>query len=476
MKKFTRFDEIISKEQWDTEYNKKVKINQEQYDKVKPYLIQMFTNLNGGTYADTVVFDYSSIKLEDITDQDQAFIDAVAQMGYEITKESYLAGQMSKKGKSINIMDFIGSLKSRIKSYDKMADTYKKTSSEDIKKQLDGIDKLKSSGLISGDEVSLDDLTIYDYKRGEQKIVFTMDIRAVASQSSFVGWKSCMRLNPDESSEQGMYANMVGPGISAGNFIAYLTRVGDEKELENPLGRVLLKPYAMFNDEGGIEKLTWFPSRYYPNNEQNPNFLKRVENVMSQYAPKVEGFSRLTIHPDIYVEPDDKKIKTINREKVVDLSPEDQLAAIKRIPSLIKYLDSPTDEMIEIALNKNGENIKYIKNEKLQLQAIKNNVRLLKHIKNPSVELQLDAINADKEAIDYIDNPSDEAIALAKQLGADLQESIVKKYIKFFKEEDTMISQDIQARPENAAEVAKVPFGDEEEEKEKKKLKKPSDK
>jgi len=475
MKKFTRFDEIISKEQWDTEYHKKVKINQEQYDKVKPYLIQMFTNLNGGTYADTVVFDYSSIKLEDITDQDQAFIDAVAQMGYEITKESYLAGQMSKKGKSINIMDFIGSLKSRIKSYDKMADTYKKTSSEDIKKQLDGIDKLKSSGLISGDEVSLDDLTIYDYKRGEQKIVFTMDIRAVASQSSFVGWKSCMRLNPDGNSDQGMYANMVGPGISAGNFIAYLTRVGDEKELENPLGRVLLKPYAMFNDEGGIEKLTWFPSKYYPSNEQNPNFLKRVENVMSQYAPKVEGFSRLTIHPDIYVEPDDKRIKTINREKVVDLSPEDQLAAIKRIPSLIKYLDSPTDEMIEIALNKNGENIKYIKNEKLQLQAIKNNVRLLKHIKNPSVELQLDAINADKEAIDYIDNPSDEAIALAKQLGADLQESITKKYIKFFKEEDTMISQDIQARPENAAEVAKVPVGDEEEEK-KKKLKKTSDK
>lgn len=481
MKKFARFDEIISKEQWESEYKKKAPINKEEYAKVKPYLIDMFTSLNGGEYADTVVFDYSSIQLEDTNEADRVLIDSLAKMGYEITVESYLAGQMTKDGKTINIMDFLGSFNSRINSYAKMQDTYKKTNNENIKKQLDAIDNFKTMGLIDDNKINLESLTIYDYKKGEQKIVFTMDIRAVASQSSFVGWKSCMRLNPDENSEQGMYANKVGPGISAGTFIAYLTRVGDEKELENPLGRVLLKPYVLFSEDGSVQKMTWFPSIYYPKENPNPNFEKKISIIMSRYAPKVEGFSRLTIHPEVYqdtydndknITKKDKLVRTINREKINELSPDEQFIAVKKIPSLIKYIENPTKEMMIVAVNKDKKNIQYIKNppEDMQLETVKNDGNLIQYIENPSTEVQLAAINSDSEAIKHIKNPSKEAVALATQLGEEIKESIIKrKYVKFFKEDDIMVSQDIQARPENVLEVAKVPFGDEEEEKKKEK-------
>lgn len=75
--------------------------------------------------------------------------------------------------------------------------------------------------------------TVYD---DNYKIIFTLETRKVASQSTRVNWRSCMNL------ENGVRNEMVGSGISSGLAAVYITKVGDELKIDYPLARILIKP------------------------------------------------------------------------------------------------------------------------------------------------------------------------------------------------------------------------------------------
>jgi hypothetical protein len=74
---------------------------------------------------------------------------------------------------------------------------------------------------------------VYD---NQYKIVFSLETRKVASQSTNVNWRSCMNLVNGEN------RHFVGSSIANGLAVVYLTRVGDYLKINRPLGRLLIKP------------------------------------------------------------------------------------------------------------------------------------------------------------------------------------------------------------------------------------------
>lgn len=88
--------------------------------------------------------------------------------------------------------------------------------------------------------------------------------------------------------------------------------------------------------------------------------------------------------------------------------------AVKQEPSLIEYIDNPTEQTQLEAIRKDEYVIKYIENPsiKVQLEAVKQNGFAIEYIKNPSIEVQLEAIKERVTSIEYIDNPADEVLII----------------------------------------------------------------
>ena len=90
---------------------------------------------------------------------------------------------------------------------------------------------------------------IYKYKDINYKILITYIPWRVAAMSTFSAsgdapWSSCMNLS------DGVNKHFVGSSINNGAFVAYLIRPGDEENINNPIARVLIKPFIKIeNDE-----------------------------------------------------------------------------------------------------------------------------------------------------------------------------------------------------------------------------------
>jgi hypothetical protein len=210
--------------------------DKEKYRKmVFPQLKELFTKLNNGKLKSTLVFDFKTSKVIRLMATDNKVILLLIDMGYTVNKDMYKTGiAIGKDGKEKSVYDILFQVAKTNKK--QMKDFYDKNPKPEVKKKLDFIESLETLKLIKDGKLDVSKLAIY--KNKGDKIVFTYNLRAIASQSTEVGWTSCMNLN------QGMYRDKVGKGASEGNFIAYLAKAGDEYTLEHPTGRVLFKPYV----------------------------------------------------------------------------------------------------------------------------------------------------------------------------------------------------------------------------------------
>ncbi len=95
---------------------------------------------------------------------------------------------------------------------------------------------------------------------------------------------------------------------------------------------------------------------------------------------------------------------------------------------MLKYIDNPTREMQELAIDNNARAIQFINNptEDMMIKAIKDGWINLEYIKNPNDTLIKLAINQAGWAIKYVNNPSEELQLLAVRKNYDS--------IKFIKE------------------------------------------
>lgn len=282
------FFEIISKQDWEQKYKPEItNINQEKYASSEKMLKSLFTKMNKGTFTDTIVVDFKTEKSSDLTQQDRTFIKILKSLGYDTTKESYLAGKAVKDGKEIKILDIINAFSSKIKTKEQMKRQYEATKNENIKKQLEAIYQLDNNFFIKDEKIDISKLSIAKLNEEDKyKIVFTMDPRAIASQSTAVGWRSCMNL------DTGVNRNYVKTGIEQGVFIAYLTKAGDEMELNNPTARVLIKPYK----KG--KAVVWKVDQIYGTAPEN--FRDKVQEIVNKYSSGSPG--QYNLPKDVYAD------------------------------------------------------------------------------------------------------------------------------------------------------------------------------
>lgn len=368
MKKYFNhiYNEIISKEEWEKKYKRDVyeTFDEKQYNKILPYLKDLFTKLNGGTFAETVIMDYKTKQISRLNKYDKKLIPILIELDYTISKNSYLIGKALKNDKEINILDILSGLNSKIKTKEQLKTIAEKN--KGAKKQLDAIEKLNEINLIKNNAIDISKLSIYNLnKEKDYKIVFSMDQRAIASQSTDVGWKSCMNLNSGE------YKQYVGSGISAGVFIAYLTQSGDEFELNNPKARVLIKPLFIdlnklsdlnIKQKENPKEVIWdVEERVYPR-EAPQDFQKQIKKIINDiYKQEIndkeysfyffkynsvynDGMEDFKLHGDVNKLTEDQQLELI----------------LKGIVSL-KEIKKPSDKILIYLINKSKSNINIIK-------------------------------------------------------------------------------------------------------------------
>jgi len=475
----TQYLEIISHKDWENKYKKKVTYNTREYKaKTLPRLKELFTKLNGGTFSDTVVIDYQSKIVAKLNKYDKEVINMIIDLGYTVSKESYMAGKLLKNNKEINVLDVLNGFNSKVKTRHQMTQEYEKNPHPAIKKQLDAIEKLANADLLDLDVggILFPKLSIYSNNmQGNYKLVFTMDPRAIASQSTNVGWVSCMNL------DHGQFKDKVKTGIAAGMFVVYLTKTGDELTLDNPTARVAVKPlksedgktiYAVdmiygtapksfktqvekilepFNvPEAGVEYN--LDEKIYPDRVQQtifgmsgakktailnsiimePRKISRTDDEEIHLAAikAVGGWIALYINKpskNILLAAVSAKTKPMSLDGYKKLDDDIYLAAVTREGTQVRFIKNPSEEIQLAAVREDGLAIKAIKNpsDKVKLAAVINNGEAFRYIKNPSEEIQLAAVREDGLAIRAIKNPSDKV-----KLAAVINNGEAFRYIK----------------------------------------------
>lgn len=108
-------------------------------------------------------------------------------------------------------------------------------------------------------------------------VVITWVPRMIMSQSTTTIWRSCMELSNERSYSGGINKHYVASSIENGVFIAWLVNIGDAKTIDNPIARILIKPY---NDG---EYFLWLPSRIYFDGSEGNN-LKIFQQAVGKFC------------------------------------------------------------------------------------------------------------------------------------------------------------------------------------------------
>lgn len=290
-------DAIISKEAFRKDYQMYDifydTFDKEAYKEVVPKLVALFKSLNNGKPATTVIIDFKGAPTQ-LDDIDRDMIKALQNLGYELNEELYKSGMVLKEGKHIPILDILRTRASKIRGLDKLKAEYEKNKNASVKKVIEFYEEILDLGLIDNvGKIDITKLAIYENK-SKPKMVFTYNLRAIASQSTYVGWTSCMNFDPDEGGKPGKYAHFVGEGASAGVFICYLVKAGDEYVLDHPTARVLFKPYVGRH----TRDIIWKADKIYGNAPED--FRKAAQAVINKVLKPQQDVYYLT--QDTYVD------------------------------------------------------------------------------------------------------------------------------------------------------------------------------
>ncbi len=294
---------IISKDAFKkgTKYHKAFykNFNKAKYKEILPKLTSLFRRMNNGILKSTIIVDFVGQPTV-LTAIDNHMIKALKALGYTLDADSYKAGFVQNdNGKQIPILDILKTKATKVRGYDNLKDTYEKTKNKNIEKELNFYNEIIQMGILDASKkIDIKKLAIYDQDKA--KIVFTYNHRAIASQSTEVGWTSCMTL------PTGKHSKHVGAGASDGTFIAYLVKKEDYALL-SPTARVLFKPY--FGQTTGT--IIWKADKVY--GTAPGNFRKTAQDIVDKYQQVQEDIYLIT--KNTYVDDLEKDIDTIDYTK-----------------------------------------------------------------------------------------------------------------------------------------------------------------
>lgn len=220
-------------------------------------------------------------------------------------KDFYDCLAFNKKNVKVNLIDELKKIKESVKSLESKKNIIAKMNpqlaqyeaiSMDIKKiigfkdhYLNRMEIIKNQ---SDDLENIDNISV---------AVLTWLPRQIMSQSTGTIWKSCMSYGYF-GDEEGQHVSHVGGGMQEGVFIAWLAKLSDIKNVNEPKARLLIKPF--FNGQGDV---VWWPSQIYHDGSltgQNSILFKRVLKNYCHMRQK-KSFIGLNIDDNRKTYPDD---------------------------------------------------------------------------------------------------------------------------------------------------------------------------
>jgi len=265
MKKFIDlYNEIISTADFNKIKLKKSNLKSEKYKTNLRKVLQTFFKEPGDLVPKRNILLTLKGEAKGLSSKDKEIIRYLNNNGYLTTPESYEIGlTTNKKGAQLSILEVLKMIK--------VLDQKK------LKEQLSNIPNEAAKNAVNlkikQREEFKENYYIY-FRNIDQKnrkvIVLTWVPRKIASQSTSVGWTSCMNLF------DGVNKSYVFPSIEDGQFIAWLVKKGDENKLDNPQARLLIKVY---DDKKGNN--FWWPQGKIYGTADN-SFRKTVEDFLKE--------------------------------------------------------------------------------------------------------------------------------------------------------------------------------------------------
>lgn len=344
---FTYFTEIIQKKEWkDNQHDRRTTVKDRikftDYKKNLKILKSIFTQINHGKFKSTLVIDYDSIKVEikKLNFSDEVIIGFLKQLDYEVSDESYMLGFAKKNDKTILVSSILDGIKGKNTSAMKKA--YEKTGDKQILKQAKALDEFRAD--LESNQISLEDTHAYEIANQKKyKIVLSIQPRLIASQSTEVGWESCMQL------DTGINKEYVGKGIGEGVIVAYLVKNNDIQYLNSPTARVLVKP--MRNEK---DQTIWIVDKIY--GTASEAFREKVLKIFEPFSSKEAGVYKMPKRVYSDEAEDTKIVFTPEQQKMID-------------SKNFEDLDSQADSFKQYVLERvDGSLIKYIKEQTYELQ------------------------------------------------------------------------------------------------------------
>jgi len=172
----------------------------------------------------------------------------------------------------------------------------------------------------------------------------------------------------------------------------------------------------------------------HPNEETQAVFFDVTAfKLIGRIRNKIDSLSPIfSKYKDLNLKSEKEQINILKKYpylfyKIKNPSEKVQSVAVNKDGNTIKYINNPSEKLQIAAINQNWSSIRYIKNlsEKLQIIAVLRNQKAIKYIKNPSEKIQLVAVNRNGHAIRFIENPSENV-----QLAAVNKSGYAVEYIK----------------------------------------------
>lgn len=175
-------------------------------------------------------------------------------------------------------------------------------------KQINGKNIIKIGKLLKR-LFPLDDILLKEFnndpirqtsKKEDLLVVISRHPYDIAGMSTDRGWTSCMNL------VDGCNKNKVKYDVRGGSIIAYLIKKED-KNINKPIARLLMKPYFIIDKNGNSieDKSFLIPDKIY--GTANKNFTNAVMDWLEQKQGKLEGYFRIA-NRKIYTDTDREKI------------------------------------------------------------------------------------------------------------------------------------------------------------------------
>lgn len=222
----------------------------------RPYQIFLVSLNKDEEIVMNFIRDYKEAYKNNIT----PYLASFKEFETEHLKKGYL---INKKKQNVKIISFIEKLKYFISKID---------TDNDIKKILtDCLDK--------GIEIYNKFSDQYRMMQKEQtyELVISRHPYDVAGMSTDRGWKSCMELPNESNKSGGCYFSFVRKDVEKGTLVCYLIKSTD-KNIEHPIGRINIKPYARYRDESVLSEYFFYNN--YPLKKEAESLGKQLESIL----------------------------------------------------------------------------------------------------------------------------------------------------------------------------------------------------